>query len=94
MDSIPKAIADLIAADPNGEVEIVLRRAPRSTPDAAAAGVPAEGAPAAAGPIGAPGAEPEEAADAPAVSALQASINRGKAAPRAPTSYSMPRRAK
>lgn len=76
MDSIPKAIEDLMADDPEGEVEIVLRRA-RHAPEPPP-----------------PAADPAaEEGEAPAISALQASINRGTAKPRAPKSYSMPRKA-
>lgn len=87
MDNIPKAIEDLMAADSEGEVEIVLRRArraPMAEPvvgdEAGAAAPPTDLAP------GAP------AGGGPPLTALQASLNRGSAKPRAPKSYSMPRK--
>lgn len=77
MDAIPKAIEELMANDPDGEVEIVLRRpAPGPRREAAPADAPPEGG------------------DAAPITALQASINRGKVEPRAPKSYAMPRRAR
>ena len=82
MDAIPKAIEDLMADDPDGEVEIVLRRSRRNT-DAGVA--PADVAPGA--------DDPADPANPPAISPLQASINRGRVKPRTPKSYSMPRKA-
>jgi hypothetical protein len=78
-EAIPKAIENLMADDPEGEVEIVLRRRAR-TVDATP-----------------PGADPQAVAAEPLdpaiAAALEASLKRGRVEPRAPKSYSMPRKA-